>query len=362
MAADALKLTLYFGERDRTEGGFVADRLVELFAAEEIKTSALFRGVAGFGLKHRIQSAQLLTLSEDLPMVAVAVDARERIEGLLEDVEALMKGGGLITLERARLLDELTTGRDPLEDEGEEVKLTVYIGRRHRLDGRPAHESVIARLRECGVAGATAILGVDGTAQGVRRRARFFGRNADVPVMVISVGDRASIAQALPLIADAVEEPLITLERIRVCKRDGAGLADPHEHAGADPSGLMVWQKLMIYAGEQARSNGRPLHRALVRRLRELDASGVTALRGFWGYHGDHDPHGDRFWSVRRRVPIVTVLVDTPERIAALYPVVDELTAETGLVTSELVPAFRAAGPDLREGGLRLARPHAGGG
>jgi hypothetical protein len=29
----------------------------------------------------------------------------------------------------------------------------------------------------------------------------------------------------------------------------------------------------------------------------------------------------------------------------------------TGLVTSELVPAFRATGPDLVEGGLHLSDP-----
>ncbi len=34
---------------------------------------------------------------------------------------------------------------------------------------------------------------------------------------------------------------------------------------------------------------------------------------------------------------------------------VDELTDETGLVTSEIVPAFRESGPGVQVGGLRLA-------
>jgi len=53
--------------------------------------------------------------------------------------------------------------------------------------------------------------------------------------------------------------------------------------------------------------------------------------------------------------PVVTVVVDTPERTRRWFEVVDELTDETGLVTSELVPAFRATGPDLERGGLRLS-------
>jgi PII-like signaling protein len=38
-------------------------------------------------------------------------------------------------------------------------------------------------------------------------------------------------------------------------------------------------------------------------------------------------------------VPVVTIAIDTPDRIAALFGIVDELTRERGLVTSELVPA-----------------------
>jgi PII-like signaling protein len=91
--------------------------------------------------------------------------------------------------------------------------------------------------------------------------------------------------------------------------------------------------------------------------LREAGAAGATSLRGIWGYHGDHEPHGDRFWTLRRHVPVLTVIVDTPERIRRWFPIVDELTDETGPVTSELVPAFHATGPGIASGGLALARP-----
>src|SRR5205823_12466198 len=103
MDADCLKLTVYFGERDRSDGRFLADALIDVFERHEVRVSALFRGVEGFGIKHRLQTARLLTLSEDLPIVAVAVDTRARIEALLPEVEDASRHG-LITLERARLL------------------------------------------------------------------------------------------------------------------------------------------------------------------------------------------------------------------------------------------------------------------
>jgi PII-like signaling protein len=351
---DCLKLTTYFGERDRAGGRFLADAFVDVYARHELQTSLVMRGVEGFGLKQHLRTDRLLTLSEDLPLVAVAVDTRPRIEAALREVDAL-EFDGLVTLERARMLTGRVQAAELPEELHEATKLTVYVGRRQRAGGRPAYEAVVALLRRGGVAGATVLLGVDGTAHGTRRRAAFFGRNDAVPLMIVSVGEGHRIAALLPELAALLERPLLTLERIRVCKRDGAKLAEPRHLPATDPSGLGVWQKLMVYAGEQARHRGRPLHGALVRALRDAGASGATSLRGAWGYHGDHEPHGDVVWQLRRRVPLVTVIVDTPERIRRWFAIVDELTDEAGLVTSELVPAFRATAGEARRGGLRLA-------
>jgi len=41
---------------------------------------------------------------------------------------------------------------------------------------------------------------------------------------------------------------------------------------------------------------------------------------------------------------VVTIVIDAPERIAAAFDVIDPLTAEQGLVTSETVSAIRLAG------------------
>ncbi|HVV90928.1 MAG TPA: DUF190 domain-containing protein, partial [Solirubrobacterales bacterium] len=99
-----------------------------------------------------------------------------------------------------------------------------------------------------------------------------------------------------------------------------------------------------------------PVHTALVRRLREAGLAGATALRGIWGFHGDHAPHGDRALSLARHVPVTTIVVDRPERIAAGFDIVDELTAERGLVTSEMVPAMTSVHGEETHGGLDLSR------
>lgn len=176
-------------------------------------------------------------------------------------------------------------------------------------------------------------------------------------MMIIAVGAGREIAGVLPELGGLLARPLLTLERVRVCKRDGQLLSPPTALPTTDKQGLAMWQKLMVYASEQARHGHSPLHVALVRRLRESGASGATCLRGVWGFHGAHAPHGDRLLQLRRHVPVVTIIVDTPERIAESFQIVDELTAEAGLVTSEMVPAMASLSEGERQrGGLRLAR------
>ena len=353
---DCLKLTTFFGERQRAGDLFLADALAGLYGEHEVAGSIVLRGAEGFGLKHHLRTDDSLTLSEDLPLMSIAVDRRARLESLVPKVADL--GPGLVTLERARLL----TG-DPgpaAVDEGsaEATKLTVYLGRQERAGSGPAFIAICQALHRHGVAGATAFLGVDGTWHGRRQRATFFSRNAEVPMMVVSVGDGLSIGRALPEVLALLSRPLVTLERAQVCKRDGRRLSSPQCLPGSDEHGLALWQKLTIYTSESTQYQGVPVHRAITRRLRAAGASGATSVRGVWGFHGDHPPRGDRLFQLGRRVPVVTVVIDTPQRVAGAFAIVDELTGQAGLVTSETIPAMRAASRERHHGGLHLAHWH----
>ncbi len=164
-------------------------------------------------------------------------------------------------------------------------------------------------------------------------------------MMLIAVGSGERIAAVLPELAELLHNPLMTLERVRICKRDGELCSEPHELPGSDEHGLALWQKLMVYSSHGATHNGRPLHLEIVHRLlRETEAAGATVLHGLWGFHGDHAPHGDRFFQIRRHVPVCTIVIDRPERIAHSFEIIDEITSEHGLVTSEMVP--RCAGAE----------------
>ena len=339
---EALKLSFHFGEHDRHRGRNLSDVVLDLFAERRLAAGVLLRGAEGFGSRHLLQTDRLLSLSEDLPLLAVGVGAAPAVEALAEELSGLA-AGGLLALESVRLAAD---GHRPEDEPHEEVKLSVYGGRGARQGGTPAHVGVVAALHRHGVAGATCFLGVDGAAAGRRLRARFFAANAWVPTVTVAVGERERIAAALAELAAAGEPPLATLEAIRVLRRDGRARAEPRvARSGglgrAEPGRPgHEWSRLSVYCSERSEHRGHSLYMGLVRRLRAEGAAGATALRGVWGYHGDHRPHGDRLLALRRHVPIVVSAIDAAPRAERWLRIASELTEETGLVTAEPVPTI----------------------
>jgi PII-like signaling protein len=339
--ADCIKLTSYFGERHRANGAFAADAMMDLYRRHDIAASIVLRGIQGFGLQHHLRTDRSLSVSEDLPLTVVAVDTRPNIEAVLNQTLELNLPG-LVTLERARLLSGEIEPVGIVENAGEATKLTVYFGRHDRVYGVPAFEVICELLYRRSIPGATVLLRVDGTVHGRRQQARLFTRSANLPMMVVAVGSGDQIGMVLPELAGLLRHPLMTLEPVRICKRDGQLINVPELAAAADDHGFPLYQKLTVYTSEAARHDGQPIHRAIVRRLRSAGISGATTHRGIWGFHGDRPPHGDRFLQLARHVPTITTVIDAAERIFPAFDIIDELTKERGLVTSETVPAMRA--------------------
>lgn len=237
-------------------------------------------------------------------------------------------------------------------------KLTVYVGRHHRVGGVPAYRAVCDLLHRRGFAGATVFLGVDGTAHGQRRRAAFFSRNTDVPLMIIGLGTGAQVNAALGELTELLaNDPLLTVERAQLCKQGGQLLTRPAELPATDAQGRRLWQKLMVHTSETAHHDGVPIHRAIVRRLMETGAAGgATVLRAVWGFSGDDKPHGDRVFQFGRQVPVTTIVVDTPNGITEAFEIIDELTREHGVISAEMVPSATVVDAGRRFGGTDLAR------
>jgi PII-like signaling protein len=335
---DAVILTSYFRERHRAGAGSPGEALIDLYRRRSVTASVLLRGIEGYGPGQPAGAGRALPSPEDPPLTAIAVDTGPRIDAVLDEVAGLAQPG-LITLERARLLsDEI----EPLwlgETSSEATRLTIYCGHADRVFQVPAFEAACELLYRRGVAGATVLPGVDGTAGGRRQRAQFLRHGAYAPLLVVAVGSGERIGMVLPELGGLFRHPLMTLASVRLCKRDGQLVSRPETGAAAaaEPAGAAPQLKLTVYTSEAARHDGQPAHRAIVSRLRSAGVSGATSQRGTWGFHGEHAPHGDHFPRHGRHVPVVTTVIDRAERIGVAFDVIDAVTPGRGLVTAETV-------------------------
>ena len=96
-------MRILIGESDRFRGKPLYEALLELFRKKGLAGATVLRGVAGFGASSVVHTERVLRLSLDLPIIIEVVETEETIQSLLPDLDEMI-GGGLITLERARVI------------------------------------------------------------------------------------------------------------------------------------------------------------------------------------------------------------------------------------------------------------------
>jgi uncharacterized protein len=96
-------MRIFIGESDKYRGKPLYEALVERFRAKGLAGATVIRGVAGFGASSVMHTEKVLRLSLDLPLVIEVVETEEAIQSILPDLDEMI-GGGLVTLERARVI------------------------------------------------------------------------------------------------------------------------------------------------------------------------------------------------------------------------------------------------------------------
>jgi PII-like signaling protein len=99
-------------------------------------------------------------------------------------------------------------------------------------------------------------------------------------------------------------------------------------------------KRVRVYIGESDLWHGRPLFTAIVERCRREGFAGATVLRGIEGYGAHSRIHTARILRLSEDLPIVVDIVDRPDRIEQLLPILDGMVNE-GLVTVEDVHVFK---------------------
>jgi len=96
-------MRIHIGESDKWHGRPLHEAIVEMLRKDGFSGATVLRGVAGYGGNSIYHTDKILRLSQDLPLIVEVVEYAERIEAILPRLDEMV-GGGLITLEKVRVI------------------------------------------------------------------------------------------------------------------------------------------------------------------------------------------------------------------------------------------------------------------
>ena len=95
---------IFIGEGEQWQRRPLERALLERLREEGFAGATVIRGVAGFGATSVIHTSTLVALSADLPILIEVVDDDEHVQKLVSILDEMLTGGGLVTMERVRVL------------------------------------------------------------------------------------------------------------------------------------------------------------------------------------------------------------------------------------------------------------------
>jgi PII-like signaling protein len=113
LPTDSFLLRIFLGESDRHDGDPLYESIVLKAREAGLAGATVLRGAMGFGASSRLHTSKILRLSADLPLVIEIVDTEEKINAFLPILDRMM-GGGLVTLEKVRVI-HYRNGNKPAE-------------------------------------------------------------------------------------------------------------------------------------------------------------------------------------------------------------------------------------------------------
>jgi uncharacterized protein len=99
----ALRMTIFVGENDLWHHKPLYSEIVHRARAAGLAGASVFRGIEGFGASSLIHTSRLLSLSEDLPVAVVIVDAEEPVRQFLPQLDELVTEG-LVVLDECEVI------------------------------------------------------------------------------------------------------------------------------------------------------------------------------------------------------------------------------------------------------------------
>ena len=171
----AKKISVYVGEDQQYHGQALYAAVLDYLFYRGVSGASVVRGIAGFGADHKMHTARILRLTENLPVKIEFVETPEKLEEVLPKLHDMV-GVGLIEVQDTTVLKPSQAHAGDAADDllpatkrqGKAKMMRIFIGENDKWHDKPLYQALVESLRANDIAGVTVYHGILG--YGANRR------------------------------------------------------------------------------------------------------------------------------------------------------------------------------------------------
>jgi PII-like signaling protein len=236
----ARKVTVYVGEDVQYRGEPLYLAVLNYLFYRGVSGATVTKGVAGFGSHHRLHTARILEMSENLPIKIEFVEVSTKLDAVLPKLIEMVSPG-LVEIQDTTVL----SAAGPSEERsrvphvglsGKAKLMRIFVGESDRWGNKPLYDAIVESLRTNDIAGVTVCRGIAG--YGAHRRfhkEKRLSLSRDQTIILSVVDEEAKIRAYLPVLEQLVVEGLVVLSDVDVITYTHR-LDEPADAAGGTPS------------------------------------------------------------------------------------------------------------------------------
>ena len=222
----AKKISIYVGEDQLYHGQALYAAVLDYLFYRGVSGATVVRGIAGFGADHKMHTARILRLTENLPVKIEFVESSEKLQEILPKLHDLV-GVGLIeeqdtiVLKPSQAREEGSAGDllPATKSPGKAKLMRIYIGENDKWRDKPLYNALVEALRANDIAGVTVYHGILG--YGANRRIhqeKTMSLSHDRPIMLSIVDTEEKLRAFAPVLDDMVKQGLVVLSDVDIVK------------------------------------------------------------------------------------------------------------------------------------------------
>jgi PII-like signaling protein len=222
----AVKVTIYLSDGATHHGVPLYSSILDFLFYRGVAGATVTKGIAGFGADHHMHAANLVEISDRLPIKIEFIESREKVDAILGKLEELA-GSGLIEMQETTVAKPAQASKPKtqppaaahLKIEGKAQMMRIFVNEEDRWKAKPLYEALVEAMRANDIAGVTVYRGILG--YGAHRRVHkdqplLHPHHASVMLSAIDTADK--LRAFLPLVDQMVQEGLVVFSDVDIIK------------------------------------------------------------------------------------------------------------------------------------------------